>query len=233
MGCGNCFNYKSRGDKFMEDIFESFPLKNFTFEELEDIYEKRLSDMENIKEFKQNLIKQYHLVLKENETLSNFHLVIINFLLSKIEHYFDNPSLFKYFFFFYSFALMKKKFNKSENIDSFKEIFMHLFKYKKHQKEIIKQMQFLFFEYFNFILYEIPSEISKNLDSEKVIHIEYKIILDRNLKKTEKILIEKKINRLINDFLEYKNKMDLDKAMVFTFSNMPLFYDEILEQLGY
>jgi hypothetical protein len=231
MGC-NFSRFEDKGEAFIDDILFSFPLSNYKYIDLEDIYEKNLDNCDDINSFKNKFTLYFEKNFESNQKFKDYHYLIIDLILRKIRKYFDDCEIFKYKFFLHLYPLLDKSISNSENLDGLKEITIFLCDFKKTQIEIVKEMQNLFFDYFYFISYEIPFEICNYINGHKQLDLEYKILIENKLNFFDRNKINQVVDKMINEFFTHKRKMSLSNALSESLSNLPLNYSDILRKFA-
>lgn len=225
MGC-SASHFENDGDLFLDKIYSTFPLNNFTFEQLEDCYEKSLSNFLIAEQFSQIFKKRFDQEFNQCK-MKLYQYLIFDYLISKLKYYADDNDYFKYNFLLFLFPFLNHNTSKDELVNYFKEIIIYLCDFKKTQIEIVKQLQNILFNFFYFVIYEIPEVIVNYISEVKNDDVKYLIFLNNKLNFFNRKKIDDEVNRIINCFFFNMKKSNLNDSLSNCLSKMPMHYYEI------
>jgi len=225
MGCSSS-HLENEGDYFLDNIYSTFPLKIYTFETFEDIYEKFLSDYTTLEQFHLMFNRKFENEF-QNSPMKNYHFLIIKFIINKLIPFVNNHDYFKYYFMLFLFPFLCQNISKDEIKNNFKEIIIYLCDFKKSQLDIIKQMQIILFQFFYFIIYELPEIISQHIDETKNEDYKYLIFINNKLNFFNRNRIDIEVNKIINYFFDNLKKTSLSESLNICFEKVPLNYFDI------
>ncbi len=225
MGCASS-HLENDGDYFLDRIYSSFPLRNYTFEEFENCFEKNLCDYLDAEQFSLLFRKKFNQDFNKSK-MKLYQYLIIDYAISKLKLHADNYDYFKYKFMLFIFPFLNHEINTEELVNNFKEIIIYLCDFKKTQIEIVKQMQNILFGFFHFVLYEIPEVIVRYITQEQNEDKKLLIFLNNNLNFFNRKRIDDEVNRIINCFFANVKHKNLNDSLSTCFRNMPLHYFEI------
>jgi len=225
MGC-LASHFENDADYFLDKIYSTFPLSKYTFEKLEDFFEKNISDFSNADQFSFLFKKKFNKDFDKSE-MKNYQYLIIDYLISKLKPSAQNYDYFKYNFLLFSFPFINHNSIREELVNNFKEIFIYLCDFKKSQIDIVKQMQNILYNYFYFVLFEIPEVIVNYITEVKNDDMKYLNNLINKLNFFYRKKIDDEVNRIINNFFTNMKKKNLSDSLSSCFGNMHMHYFEI------
>ena len=223
MGC-SASHLENDADYFLDKIYSTFPLGKYSYEKFEDCFEKYLSNFLDADQFSLLFKKEYSQDFYKSE-MKIYQYLIIDYAINKLKFEANNCDYFKYSFMLYVFPFLNHDVSKEELVNNFKEIIIFLCDFKKSQIEIIKQMQDILFNYFYFVVYEIPEIILQYMT--QVQDVKYLKDLNNKLNFFNRKRIDDEVNLIINKFFANVKKKNLSDSLSDCFSNVPLHYFEI------
>lgn len=228
MGCTNS-HLENEAEYFLDDVYKKFPLKKYSYEEIEDIYEKNLNEFISKEHFLQLFNAKFDNGFRASDKKA-YHQLMIAYITNHLSKISSNSDLFKYNFLLFLFPYLNHSINKEELLNNFKEIIIFLCDFKKSQIEIVRKLQMVLYSFFHYVIYDIPevfansisnSNLESNPDSKYLSSLNSKINFF-NRKKLDEL-----VNSTINTFFSLVRSKALNDALNETFEKIPLNYFDI------
>lgn len=228
MGCGTS-HLQNEADYFLNTVYSTFPLNNYSFEQIEDLYEKHLDEVSDKEHFLETFQELFTKEFKNDEK-KTYHVLMIQYIVQHLTLIFDNNDLFKYNFFLFIFPYLHHNTRRNDKIEYFMEIITHLCDLKKTQINVVQELKGVLLRFYIYVLYDIPNIFANYISETKAKNnedLKYLTFLKNKIYCFNRKKVEDLIYNTINSYFSLLGSHNMKDALGKAFQKLPLNYNDI------